>query len=86
MRKEPQIFVRANRKGTPVEQEILSALEQEIVEESLLREYVRKKLLAENKLSGRTIEGVLSLLDGYASNTWVFLILKQLECTQVLHS
>lgn len=72
MRKEPQIFVRANRKGTPVEQEILSALEQEIVEESLLREYVRKKLLAENKLSGRTIEGVLSLLDGYASNTWVF--------------
>ena len=72
MRKEPQIFVRANRKGTPVEQEILSALEQEIVEESLLREYVRKKLLVENKLSGRTIEGVLSLLDGYASNTWIF--------------
>jgi len=39
---------------------------------SLLREYIRLKLIQENKLSGRTIEGILDLLDGYASNTWVF--------------
>ena len=37
----------------------------------LLREYIRA-LLVENKLSGRTIEGVLDLLDGYANNTWIF--------------
>jgi DNA polymerase III epsilon subunit-like protein len=37
----------------------------------LLREYIRE-LLAESKLSGRTIEGVLELLDGYADNTWIF--------------
>ena len=37
----------------------------------LLREYIRA-LLLENKLSGRTIEGVLDLLDGYANNTWIF--------------
>ena len=72
MRKEPQIFVQTNRKGTPVEPEILSTLEQEVMEESLLREYVRKKLLTENKLSGRTLEGVVKLLDGYASNSWIF--------------
>ena len=40
--------------------------------ESLIRAYVRNKLLNENKLSGRTIEGILDLLDGYASNTWIF--------------
>jgi DNA polymerase III epsilon subunit-like protein len=39
--------------------------------ESLVRKYVRT-LLTENKLSGRTIEGVLKLLDGYANNTWIF--------------
>ena len=39
---------------------------------SLLREYIRLKLIQENKLSGRTIEGILDLLDGYASNTWIF--------------
>jgi len=38
----------------------------------LLREYIRTRFLLENKLSGRTIEGILDLLDGYASNTWVF--------------
>jgi len=38
----------------------------------LLREYIRHCLLTENKLSGRTIEGVLTLLDGYADNTWIF--------------
>jgi len=37
----------------------------------LVREYIRE-LLKENKLSGRTIEGVLDLLDGYSSNTWIF--------------
>jgi DNA polymerase III epsilon subunit-like protein len=37
----------------------------------LLREYIRA-LLVENKLSGRTIEGMLDLLDGYANNTWIF--------------
>ena len=37
----------------------------------LLREYVRH-VLRENKLSGRTIEGVLDLLDGYSDNTWIF--------------
>jgi len=39
---------------------------------SLLREYIRLKLIQENKLSGHTIEGILDLLDGYASNTWIF--------------
>ena len=39
---------------------------------NLLREYIRAKLLLENKLSGHTIEGILDLLDGYASNTWIF--------------
>ena len=39
---------------------------------NLLRQYIRHYLLSENKLSGRTIEGVLGLLDGYASNTWIF--------------
>lgn len=39
---------------------------------NLLREYIRARLLVENKLSGRTIEGILDLLDGYASNTWIF--------------
>jgi len=38
---------------------------------SLLHEYIRE-LLTESKLSGRTIEGVLELLDGYADNTWIF--------------
>jgi len=38
---------------------------------SLLREYIRE-LLTENKLSGRTVKGVLDLLDGYADNTWIF--------------
>ena len=38
----------------------------------LLREYIRYCLLLESKLSGRTIEGVLELLDGYADNTWIF--------------
>jgi DNA polymerase III epsilon subunit-like protein len=38
---------------------------------SLLREYIRG-LLIERRLSGRTIEGVLKLLDGYADNTWIF--------------
>jgi len=38
---------------------------------NLLREYIREMLL-ESKLSGRTIEGVLDLLDGYANNTWIF--------------
>jgi DNA polymerase III epsilon subunit-like protein len=37
----------------------------------LLREYIRA-LLLENKLSGRTIKGVLDLLDGYANKTWIF--------------
>ena len=37
----------------------------------LLREYIRE-LLTERRLSGRTIEGVLELLDGYADNTWIF--------------
>ncbi|HIK66691.1 MAG TPA: 3'-5' exonuclease [Flavobacteriales bacterium] len=39
---------------------------------NLLRQYIRQCLLSESKLSGRTIEGVLELLDGYASNTWIF--------------
>ena len=38
---------------------------------NLLREYV-KEVLTERRLSGRTIEGVLELLDGYANNTWIF--------------
>jgi DNA polymerase III epsilon subunit-like protein len=38
---------------------------------NLLREYIQE-LLLESKLSGRTIEGVLDLLDGYANNTWIF--------------
>ena len=38
---------------------------------NLLREYIRE-ILTERKLSGRTIEGVLDLLDGYANNTWIF--------------
>jgi len=38
----------------------------------LLREYIRQCLLQESKLSGRTIKGVLDLLDGYADNTWIF--------------
>lgn len=38
---------------------------------TLLREYI-SELLRENKLSGRTIEGLLDLLDGYSSNTWIF--------------
>jgi len=38
---------------------------------NLLREYIRE-ILAESKLSGRTIKGVLNLLDGYADNTWIF--------------
>jgi DNA polymerase III epsilon subunit-like protein len=37
----------------------------------LLREYIRE-ILTERRLSGRTIEGVLELLDGYADNTWIF--------------
>jgi len=37
----------------------------------LLREYIRE-ILTERRLSGRTIEGVLDLLDGYADNTWIF--------------
>jgi len=37
----------------------------------LLREYIRE-MLKENKLSGRTIEGVLDLLGGYSNNTWIF--------------
>jgi DNA polymerase III epsilon subunit-like protein len=37
----------------------------------LLREYIRT-LLLESNLSGRTVEGVLDLLDGYANNTWIF--------------
>ena len=72
MRKEPQIFIKANKGMAPVEPDTLSALEQGIMEESLLRSYIRRKILTENKLSGRTIEGVLNLLDGYASNTWIF--------------
>ena len=38
---------------------------------NLLREYIRE-ILTERRLSGRTIEGVLELLDGYANNTWIF--------------
>jgi len=37
----------------------------------LLREYIME-ILRENKLSGRTVEEVLDLLDGYSDNTWVF--------------
>ena len=37
----------------------------------LLREYIRQ-VLCEGKLSGRTIKGVLDLLDGYSNNTWIF--------------
>ena len=33
--------------------------------------YIRE-VLTEERLSGRTIEGVLELLDGYANNTWIF--------------
>ena len=36
-----------------------------------LRQYIRQ-ILTENKLSGRTLEGVLSLLGEYDSNTWIF--------------
>jgi len=36
-----------------------------------LRQYIRG-ILIENKLSGRSLQNVLSLLDGYASNTWIF--------------
>jgi len=38
---------------------------------NLLREYIRE-ILTERRLSGRTIEGVLDLLDGYSNNTWIF--------------
>jgi DNA polymerase III epsilon subunit-like protein len=41
-------------------------------QEALVRAYIRGRLLKENKLSGRTVEGILDLLDGYASNTWIF--------------
>mgnify|MGYP003975669467 FL=1 len=37
----------------------------------LLREYIREQLI-ERRLSGRTIKGVLELLNGYANNTWIF--------------
>ena len=72
MRKEPQIFVQVNRQNSPVSTDILDTLEAEEMNETLIRAYVRSRLLNENKLSGRTIEGILSLLDGYASNTWIF--------------
>tara|TARA_R110002153_G_scaffold157672_3_gene309735 strand:+ start:2762 stop:3628 length:867 start_codon:yes stop_codon:yes gene_type:complete len=36
-----------------------------------LRQYIRQ-VLNENKLSGRSLQGVLNLLEGYASNTWIF--------------
>lgn len=72
MRKEPQIFVQVNRQNSPVSADILDTLEAEEMNETLIRAYVRSRLLNENKLSGRTIEGILSLLDGYASNTWIF--------------
>ena len=32
----------------------------------------KRKLLRESNLSGRTIEGLFELLDGYADNTWIF--------------
>jgi DNA polymerase III epsilon subunit-like protein len=38
---------------------------------NLLREYIRE-ILTENKLSGRTIDGILNLLGEYADNTWIF--------------
>ena len=39
--------------------------------ESIVREYVRE-LITESRLSGRTIQGVLELLDSHANNTWIF--------------
>ena len=74
MKRIPQIFTQIDNGQVPVGNQTLALLndiEQGLIEESL-REYIREFLLKENKLSGHTIEGILSLLDGYASNTWIF--------------
>lgn len=39
--------------------------------ESIIREYVRA-ILTENRISGKTIQGVLEFLNSHANNTWVF--------------
>jgi len=49
----------------------LLALLRKRMNESIVREYVRE-LITESRLSGRTIQGVLELLDSHANNTWIF--------------
>ena len=50
MRKEQEIFTQVNAQNTPVSADILDMLEQEVVNESVFREYVRS-LLTEQSMS-----------------------------------
>ena len=61
----------ANDPGLDEKDEELLALLKKNMNESIIREYVRE-LLTESRLSGRTIQGVLELLDSHANNTWIF--------------
>ena len=45
MRKEPQIFTRTNMQDVPVSTAILDTLEQEELDEALVRQYIRESLL-----------------------------------------
>ena len=50
MRKEQEIFTQVNKQNVPVSADILDTLEQEVVNESVLRKYVRS-LLTEQSMS-----------------------------------
>ncbi len=52
MRKEQEIFTQVNAQNVPVTADILDILEQEVVNESVLRKYIRE-MLTEKKLRGQ---------------------------------
>jgi DNA polymerase III epsilon subunit-like protein len=52
------------------DEELLMLLKKHL-KETLLREYI-SEVLSESRLSGRTIQGVLALLESHANNTWIF--------------
>jgi len=52
MKKEPQIFTTINAQDVPVSITVLDTLEQEVVSESALREYIRKLLVEKDNSAG----------------------------------
>jgi len=62
-KKEPQIFTRTNRQGTPVDDTTLGALEQEEMTETLVRKYTRELLTELAMPSMQWVDTELGSLD-----------------------